>query len=598
MATEVRWRRGTKVEHNAFIGAMSEITHETTANNLRVHDGVKPGGYRTLMESERGVAGGVATLDENGMIPKSQLGDLSNVNTYGSVADVQAASIGEGVLFLRTAGYYAAGTGGGAIYKRVATQPNHAGKIQSSDGAWWELAESNPLITMFGAIADGTTDVSDRWQEALNFIKLQGDGLGGGLGVPNNGRDYIVKKTLTFPLDCVIELYGIGMPRVRFQPPAPDVASDFIKMGSGVYSQSINILRGVVIWGNGATGRNCITGQYLSNLKLYDVFMFNFVGWCVDVADCYCFSMVGGQAVGNSDGVAAGGIRLTRASGNQGLMSHVRVNGFKGANKTGLTIAGSGTDSHYGMRIDNCSFEYNTLGIFVNAARGLTVDTCYFEFNTESNITVNGGANNLVQSISFVGNSVFEGGCNFINARGLTVSGNSFQFNSSCYIEDATGSYSIGVNTFINGSFVFGSGTPRKQYENESVWLTFASTWISSGTQPSVGNGSLVFKYKRSGNTVTCVVTLTTGSTSTYGAVGYGFRLPFNVAAGVSHIGKAGCYDASADAVFMQMTAVCAPGDNYVSLRADAGGVVGPAAPITFASGDKIYASFTYECVS
>lgn len=40
MSTEVRWRRGTDAQHAAFIGAMSEITHDTTNNNLRVHDGV------------------------------------------------------------------------------------------------------------------------------------------------------------------------------------------------------------------------------------------------------------------------------------------------------------------------------------------------------------------------------------------------------------------------------------------------------------------------------------------------------------------------------------------------------------------------------
>lgn len=44
MSTEVRHRRGTASEHSTFIGAVSEFTHDTTANTIRVHDGETPGG--------------------------------------------------------------------------------------------------------------------------------------------------------------------------------------------------------------------------------------------------------------------------------------------------------------------------------------------------------------------------------------------------------------------------------------------------------------------------------------------------------------------------------------------------------------------------
>lgn len=158
MATEVRWRRGTKAQHDAFIGAMSEVTHETTGNNLRVHDGAKPGGYRTLMESERGVPNGVATLDDDGLVPAEQLGNLSASIDYGSVADVQAATIPASVFYIRTAGYFGAGNGGAALYKRVAVEPSHAGKIQSADGAWWALATEYVTPNMFGAKCNGVDD--------------------------------------------------------------------------------------------------------------------------------------------------------------------------------------------------------------------------------------------------------------------------------------------------------------------------------------------------------------------------------------------------------------------------------------------------------
>lgn len=173
MSTEVRWRRGTDAQHAAFIGAMSEITHDTTNNNLRVHDGVTEGGHATLMAREKGAAGGVATLDEGGLVPESQLGNVPvpDKSDYGSITAVETAEIKEDVQYLRTAGYYAPGDGGGALYKRVATQPAHAGKVQSADGAWWELCEVSPNVRQFGAKGDNVTDDTQAFSDALKYCE-------------------------------------------------------------------------------------------------------------------------------------------------------------------------------------------------------------------------------------------------------------------------------------------------------------------------------------------------------------------------------------------------------------------------------------------
>lgn len=56
---------------------------------------------------------------------------------------------------IRTAGYSAAGDGGGALYKRAVSEPSHLGKFQSADGGWWELAENEITLEMFGGKADG-----------------------------------------------------------------------------------------------------------------------------------------------------------------------------------------------------------------------------------------------------------------------------------------------------------------------------------------------------------------------------------------------------------------------------------------------------------
>ncbi|MBN7777786.1 hypothetical protein JYP49_14390 [Nitratireductor aquimarinus] len=61
------------------------------------------------------------------------------------------------VSYVRTAGYASAGDRGGALYRRVVSEPSHAGKFQSADGAWWELSESVVNYAMFGADLTGVT---------------------------------------------------------------------------------------------------------------------------------------------------------------------------------------------------------------------------------------------------------------------------------------------------------------------------------------------------------------------------------------------------------------------------------------------------------
>ena len=86
MATQVQIRRGTAAQHASFVGAPSEITHDTTNNVLVVHDGVTPGGHKppspadfaaslALKQnlSEKGQPLGYASLGADGKVPTAQL---------------------------------------------------------------------------------------------------------------------------------------------------------------------------------------------------------------------------------------------------------------------------------------------------------------------------------------------------------------------------------------------------------------------------------------------------------------------------------------------------------------------------------------------
>lgn len=68
-----------------------------------------------------------------------------NVPIYASTEGVEGLEIPEGLSAIRTNGYADPGDGGGALFVRVGAEPGHAGKVQSDDGAWWEIAE--PVVT-------------------------------------------------------------------------------------------------------------------------------------------------------------------------------------------------------------------------------------------------------------------------------------------------------------------------------------------------------------------------------------------------------------------------------------------------------------------
>lgn len=70
MSRQIQFRRGTATEHENFIGAMGEITVDTTNKTLRVHDGVTAGGtmlarQSTLDAADYVVAWQVPTAENN-----------------------------------------------------------------------------------------------------------------------------------------------------------------------------------------------------------------------------------------------------------------------------------------------------------------------------------------------------------------------------------------------------------------------------------------------------------------------------------------------------------------------------------------------------
>lgn len=116
-------------------------------------------------------------------------GLLSNID---SRMFIETSFISPLVKYLRTAGYYAPGTGGAALYVRVTAEPSHAGKAQSADGAWWELSESTVRPAMFGAKGDLVADDADAINDCLAYFKAKNCSC----HIPSPSVGYAISKPL------------------------------------------------------------------------------------------------------------------------------------------------------------------------------------------------------------------------------------------------------------------------------------------------------------------------------------------------------------------------------------------------------------------
>jgi hypothetical protein len=116
----------------------------------------------------------------------------------------------------------------------------------------------------------------------------------------------------------------------------------------------------------------------------------------------------------------------------------------------------------------------------------------------------------------------------------------------------------------------------------------YASAWISAGTQPGLGDGTLIAAFVEIGSFIVVSIELTTGASTTYGSGNYSFKLPrapANVAP--EWIGSVEFFDTSAALRFPGMVRAVGGVANAAPFAVSGNGMT-VTVPFTWAPGDKM----------
>jgi len=135
----------------ATSGAYGDLTGKPTLGSAAtLNVGLGPNNIPQLDGSGRmpaidgsqltGLAGGgdmvASVYDLNGV--HADAFDLANIAAF-TRTDALTKSLPAVQTAFQTSGYLTTGDGGGGTYKRVVSAPSHDAKVQTADGAWWEL---------------------------------------------------------------------------------------------------------------------------------------------------------------------------------------------------------------------------------------------------------------------------------------------------------------------------------------------------------------------------------------------------------------------------------------------------------------------------
>ena len=133
------------------------------------------------------------------------------------------------------------------------------------------------------------------------------------------------------------------------------------------------------------------------------------------------------------------------------------------------------------------------------------------------------------------------------------------------------------------------------------AWTAYTPTWASTGAAPVLGNGTIAGRYRKFGKTLDLRITLTMGTTTTYGAIAWYFTTPSSLTgAGGGDQLLSLLYQNTSVAGYLGAATIAVGGSAIVltvDTSAAGGGVTYPSATVPFAwgTGDIIILQGTIE---
>lgn len=157
---------------------------------------------------------------------------------------------------------------------------------------------------------------------------------------------------------------------------------------------------------------------------------------------------------------------------------------------------------------------------------------------------------------------------------------------------DTPARLAVGVNNTV---LIAASGeTTGLKWSND--WTTFTPTWTSTGTTPTLGNGTLTGKYIKIGKLVIAQIYLKFGSTTSGGTGNWRFALPEaafeTVAAITGYPGYAYVEDSGIASYFFAVRRGTAASD--VALTRENGSEVSTSVPFTWGTNDFLQFEMAY----
>jgi hypothetical protein len=424
-----------------------------------------------------------------GIVPDGRMPGWTGY-TAASKAALEAANVPTAVGALQLLGYSSPGDGGEAIYMRVVSEPSHPGKIQSADGAWWELAEHEITPQMLGAKGDGVTGDSTAIRRAL----LAAEALAAIVRVP----------PATYIIDSQIS--GVDNVRLVGNGPSPAVFKAANGLNANIFhvqSKDSFSIEGITFDGNSAnqTAGSALIFQSVTNFsitgcRLIDIF---WNGIALD-DDCRDFDVshnlidiVGNHGISLSgDGTDAAGVRCIGGTISHNIIHNAGASGINISESSRITVVGNyiyhdGVPAHSsgaaGVRVTNRASDVSVVG---NTVLGMSRGV----FCIES------------QRVSIVGNVLIECGLqgilvaddsevSFLQSEDTVVSGNVVYHPGQLALAGSQAGIHVrgSARTIITGNQITGDGVNMTQgivesnsAENDNVDLLTLGNAISGNT--------------------------------------------------------------------------------------------------------------------